>query len=137
MASLASGMAADLVTASALCYYLRQYKTGYSPADSMVTHLSRSAINTGIVTSGVSFATLLTYHFRPDDMIFIAEYFVLSKLQQKRRYARPHRSAHRRRTPRTFYAPRVKDTSAACSARLVVPAKSADTNTNISVQLRC
>lgn len=80
LASLGSGMAADLLTASALCYYLRQYKTGYSPADSMVTNLSRSAINTGIVTSGVSFATLMTYHFRPEDMIFIAEYFVLSKL---------------------------------------------------------
>jgi hypothetical protein len=78
--SLGSGVFGDLLTAVALCYYLRQYKTGYSPSDNLVSSLSRYAINTGVVTSGVSLATLITYALRPSDLIFIGEYFVLSKL---------------------------------------------------------
>ncbi|KAJ7434334.1 hypothetical protein B0H11DRAFT_2179339 [Mycena galericulata] len=70
----------DVVTAAALCFYIRRLRTGYKDADSLVRSLVTDAVNTGVVTSAVSIATLLLYNFLPKNFIFAATYFLLSKL---------------------------------------------------------
>lgn len=79
--SLSAGVVTDVITSAALCYFLRRFRTGYNKhSDSVVDTLMRYAVNTGVITSGVSLATLITYELRPTDMRFVAMYFVLSKL---------------------------------------------------------
>ncbi|TFK93089.1 hypothetical protein K466DRAFT_161092 [Polyporus arcularius HHB13444] len=78
--SLALGMATDVVIAAALCYFLRDLRTGHSKDDSVVNSLIIYAVGTGGLTSVVSFTTLLLYNFMPDNFIFMAFYFVLSKV---------------------------------------------------------
>ncbi|KAF7303893.1 hypothetical protein MIND_00619400 [Mycena indigotica] len=82
MASLALGVGAltDVVIAVALCYFLRQYRTGSKRADNLVTILTVYAINTGAFTAGFGIITLVFYDLRPDNMQFLAFFFVLSKL---------------------------------------------------------
>ncbi|KAJ7290032.1 hypothetical protein C8J57DRAFT_335947 [Mycena rebaudengoi] len=78
--SLALGVATDIVTAAALCFFLSRLRTGHREADSLVSRLVTDAINTGVVTSAVSLATLLMFNFSQHNLIFIGIYFVLSKL---------------------------------------------------------
>ncbi|KAI9062679.1 hypothetical protein FKP32DRAFT_1612437 [Trametes sanguinea] len=65
--ALGLGMATDVITAASLCYFLRGLKTGYSRDDSIVNTLTLYAINTG-------------YDLMPTNFIFMAFYFVLSKV---------------------------------------------------------
>ncbi|KIP06228.1 hypothetical protein PHLGIDRAFT_19513 [Phlebiopsis gigantea 11061_1 CR5-6] len=78
--SLSLGTATDIVTAFALCFFLHGLRTGYSKDDSLVNRLTLYAVNTGILTSAVSVATMILYNLMPDNFIFMALYFVLSKL---------------------------------------------------------
>ncbi|KAI0339015.1 hypothetical protein BDW22DRAFT_1362361 [Trametopsis cervina] len=78
--SLILGVVTDVVTAAALCWFLRNLKTGYKKDDSLVNRLTLYAVNTGILTSAVSLTTLILYNIMPDNFIFMACYFVLSKL---------------------------------------------------------
>ncbi|KAI0630761.1 hypothetical protein C8Q77DRAFT_225359 [Trametes polyzona] len=75
--ALGLGMATDVITAAALCYFLRGLKTGYSKDDSIVNTLTLYAINTGVITS---LSTLILYDLMPTNFIFMAFYFVLSKV---------------------------------------------------------
>ncbi|OSX59764.1 hypothetical protein POSPLADRAFT_1059065 [Postia placenta MAD-698-R-SB12] len=78
--SLALGVATDIVTAGALCFFLRNLRTGYSKDDSLVNNLTLYAVNTGVLTSAVSLTTLILYDLMPEDFIFMGFYFVVSKL---------------------------------------------------------
>ncbi|KAJ3478214.1 hypothetical protein NLI96_g9915 [Meripilus lineatus] len=78
--SLGLGVATDVLTAGALCFFLRGLRTGYSKDDSLINRLTLYAINTGILTSAVSLATLVLYDTMPTNFIFMGFYFVLSKL---------------------------------------------------------
>ncbi|EKM51787.1 uncharacterized protein PHACADRAFT_262128 [Phanerochaete carnosa HHB-10118-sp] len=78
--SLGLGMATDIVTAASLCWFLQGLRTGYSKDDSLVNTLSLYAVNTGVLTSAVSLSTMILYNIMPSNFIFIALYFVLSKL---------------------------------------------------------
>ncbi|KAI0358275.1 hypothetical protein OH77DRAFT_1258192 [Trametes cingulata] len=78
--ALGLGMATDVVTAAALCYFLRGLKTGYHRDDSIVNTLTLYAINTGVITSAISLSTLILYDLMPTNFIFMAFYFVLSKV---------------------------------------------------------
>lgn len=78
--SLAGGVLTDVVTAAALCYYLRKLRTGHKHSDSLVNTLTRYAVNTGALTSAVSLCTLILYNVRPSAFYFMGSYFVLSKL---------------------------------------------------------
>ncbi|OSD05309.1 hypothetical protein PYCCODRAFT_1223990 [Trametes coccinea BRFM310] len=75
--ALGLGMATDVITAAALCYFLRGLKTGYHRDDSIVNTLTLYAINTGVITS---LSTLILYDLMPTNFIFMAFYFVLSKV---------------------------------------------------------
>lgn len=78
--SLALGVATDVITAASLCWFLQGLRTGYSKDDSLVNTLSLYAVNTGVLTSAVSLSTMILYNIMPDNFIFMALYFVLSKL---------------------------------------------------------
>ncbi|KAI0761808.1 hypothetical protein BD413DRAFT_616797 [Trametes elegans] len=78
--ALGLGVATDVVTAAALCWFLRGLKTGYKRDDSIVNTLTLYAINTGVITSAISLSTLILYDLMPTNFIFMAFYFVLSKV---------------------------------------------------------
>lgn len=78
--ALAVGVLTDLVTAAALCYFLSKLRTGYKQSDSLVNSLVRYAVNTGALTSAVSLSTVILYNLMPSNLIFVATYFLLSKL---------------------------------------------------------
>ncbi|KIJ64657.1 hypothetical protein HYDPIDRAFT_112055 [Hydnomerulius pinastri MD-312] len=78
--SLGLGVINDMAVAAALCYYLQSMRSSYSNADSMIRTLTIYAVNTGVLTSACSFATLIIFDFMPNNFIFICCYFVLSKL---------------------------------------------------------
>ncbi|THU90324.1 hypothetical protein K435DRAFT_841531 [Dendrothele bispora CBS 962.96] len=78
--SLGVGVITDIVIAVSLCYFLNKLRTGYRQSDTLVNSLVRYAINTGALTSAISLSTLILYNVMPTNMIFIATFFVLSKL---------------------------------------------------------
>ncbi|PBK59756.1 hypothetical protein ARMSODRAFT_966707 [Armillaria solidipes] len=78
--SLGVGVLTDLVTAISLCYFLNKLRTGYHKSDSLVNSLVLYAINTGALTSAVSLSTLILYNIMPTNLVFVACFFILSKL---------------------------------------------------------
>ncbi|KAK0487851.1 hypothetical protein IW261DRAFT_1558893 [Armillaria novae-zelandiae] len=78
--SLGVGVLTDMVTAISLCYFLNKLRTGYHKSDSLVNSLVLYAINTGALTSAVSLSTLILYNIMPTNLVFIACFFILSKL---------------------------------------------------------
>ncbi|KAG5733269.1 hypothetical protein E4T56_gene4576, partial [Termitomyces sp. T112] len=80
--SLALGVATDVITAAALCFFLNRLRTGLVSSDSIVNSLIRYAINTGALTSACSLTTLLLYNHKSRDfnLYFIATYFIVSKM---------------------------------------------------------
>jgi hypothetical protein len=78
--ALGAGVVTDTSTAVALCYYLQKLRTGYSSSDTIVTTLTRYAVNCGVLTSAFSLVTLITYDALPGTFVTMAFYFVMSKL---------------------------------------------------------
>nr|GAT51252.1 predicted protein [Mycena chlorophos] len=78
--SIGLGVGTDVVIAAALCFFLNRLRTGYKPADSLVKRLVLDAVNTGVVTSAVSLATLLLFDFNSGNLIFLTTFFQLDKL---------------------------------------------------------
>ncbi|KAF9015896.1 hypothetical protein BDZ89DRAFT_1166541 [Hymenopellis radicata] len=81
--SLSLGLSAfcDIVTAFALAVYLRKLRTGYKRSDTLVTHLTVYAINTGAVTSAFSIVVVVLYDtYTSHNFYFLAIYYVLIKL---------------------------------------------------------
>ncbi|PPQ85170.1 hypothetical protein CVT25_004177 [Psilocybe cyanescens] len=79
--SLGVGVVTDIITAGALCLYLNRLRTGLKSSDSLVNNLCSYAINTGVLTSTVSVATLILYNaMATGNLYFVATYFILSKL---------------------------------------------------------
>jgi len=78
--ALAIGVLNDIGVAIALCYYLQRMRSSYTQSDSLIRTLTLYAVNTGVLTSAMSFATLIIYNFMPKNFIFVGCYFVQSKL---------------------------------------------------------
>jgi hypothetical protein len=78
--ALALGVATDILTAAALSYFLHKMRTGYKKSDTLINRLIIYSVNTGTLTSVFSVAVLVAYNTMPDNLIFIALYFTLSKL---------------------------------------------------------
>ncbi|KAI0700150.1 hypothetical protein C8T65DRAFT_742210 [Cerioporus squamosus] len=85
--ALGLGMATDVITAAALCWFLRNLKTGFAKDDSIINKLTVYAINTGVISSAISLSTLILYDLMPTNFIFMAFYFVLSKVYANSFYA--------------------------------------------------
>lgn len=78
--SLGAGALTDIIIALSLSLFLRRLRTGYKSSDSVVNRLTVYAINTGVLTSTISITTLVLYDLYPTNFLFMAFYFVLSKL---------------------------------------------------------
>ncbi|KAJ7058356.1 hypothetical protein C8F01DRAFT_990580 [Mycena amicta] len=78
--SIGLGVSTDVVIAASLCFFLNRLRTGYKPADSLVTRLVVDTINTGVLTTAVSLTTLLLFDFQSGSLVFLATFFLLSKL---------------------------------------------------------
>ncbi|SJL07955.1 uncharacterized protein ARMOST_11313 [Armillaria ostoyae] len=78
--SLGAGALTDIIIALSLSLFLRRLRTGYKSSDSVVNRLTIYAINTGVLTSTISITTLVLYDLYPTNFLFMAFYFVLSKL---------------------------------------------------------
>jgi hypothetical protein len=78
--TLGVGVLTDIITALSLCYFLNKLRTGYRQSDSLVSSLIKYAINTGALTSVVSVTTVVLYNTMPSNLIFIAVFFILSKM---------------------------------------------------------
>jgi len=78
--ALGFGVTTDISIATALCYYLQKLRTEFSGSNALVRSLTVHAVDTGILTSAFSLATLIRYNVNPNNFIFIALYFMLSKL---------------------------------------------------------
>jgi hypothetical protein len=79
-AALATGVATDAITASALCYFLHKLRTGHKTSDGLINALTIYAINTGALTSAISLTTLLLYNLQQHAFYFMASYFCLGKV---------------------------------------------------------
>ncbi|KAI9568566.1 hypothetical protein HD554DRAFT_2172345 [Boletus coccyginus] len=77
--ALAIGVLTDIGIATALCYYLQSMRLYYTQS-AIIRSLTLYAVNTGILTSAMSFTTLIIFNYMPDNFIFVGCYFVLSKL---------------------------------------------------------
>ncbi|KIY65256.1 hypothetical protein CYLTODRAFT_68340 [Cylindrobasidium torrendii FP15055 ss-10] len=78
--SLGIGVVTDIVTALSLTFFLNKLRTGYHQSDSLVNSLVRYAFSTGAFTCAVSITTLILYNLLPNNLVFIASFFILSKL---------------------------------------------------------
>jgi len=78
--ALSLGVATDIFTAASLSYFLHRMRTGYKKSDTLINRLIIYSVNTGTLTSVFSAAVLISYNMMPDNLIFIALYFLLSKL---------------------------------------------------------
>jgi len=78
--ALGLGVLNDLAVAGALCYYLQNMRSSYTKGDSAIRSLTIYAVNTGLLTSAMSFATVVIYDLMPKNLIFAGCYFVVSKL---------------------------------------------------------
>ncbi|KAE9396596.1 hypothetical protein BT96DRAFT_996599 [Gymnopus androsaceus JB14] len=81
--TLGVGMLTDIITALSLCYFLNRLRTGYHQSDTLVLlhSLPVEILNSDLVDrSVVSVATVVLYNVMPSNLIFIAVYFILSKL---------------------------------------------------------
>lgn len=77
---LGIGVVTDVSIAAALCFYLQKMRSSHSTADPMINMLIIYAVNTGLLTSTISLATLVLFNIMPTNFVFICMYFVLSKL---------------------------------------------------------
>jgi len=78
--ALSFGLTTDIFTAASLSYFLHKMRTGYKRSDTLINRLIIYSVNTGLLTSVFSAAVLVSYNLMPVNLIFIALYFVLSKL---------------------------------------------------------
>ncbi|KAH9009700.1 hypothetical protein EDB85DRAFT_2162418 [Lactarius pseudohatsudake] len=79
-AALSLGMVTDVFTAASLSYFLHKMRTGFKRSDTLINRLIIYSVNTGALTSVFSAAVLASYNLMPSNLIYIALYFVLSKL---------------------------------------------------------
>lgn len=78
--ALSLGVATDIFTAASLSYFLHKMRTGYKRSDTLINRLIVYSVNTGTLTSVFSAAVLASYNLMPSNLIYVALYFVLSKL---------------------------------------------------------
>jgi hypothetical protein len=72
-------MSCDVIITACMVYCLSQSRTGIRSTDTLLTRLSRYAIETGLVTTVVAIADLSLYHRYPDLNIHLVPCYSLTK----------------------------------------------------------
>ncbi|ESK92812.1 hypothetical protein Moror_9144 [Moniliophthora roreri MCA 2997] len=79
-ASLATSTVIDFLMSSAMCYYLWKSKCHDSRLNSRISTVMQYTLCTGLITSACSLSALFTYTLMPNNLIFLALEFLLTKL---------------------------------------------------------
>ncbi|KAF8899758.1 hypothetical protein CPB84DRAFT_1779870 [Gymnopilus junonius] len=77
---LTSAAVCDTAIASALSYYLHAKRTGFKRNDEIINYLILFSINSGLLTSATSIASLITYVTAPRIWVYTALCFMMSRL---------------------------------------------------------
>jgi len=77
---LASAAICDTAIASALSYFLHRKRTGFKRNDEIINYLILFSINSGLLTSVTSIASLITYIAAPRTWVYTALCFLMSRL---------------------------------------------------------
>ncbi|KAJ7067691.1 hypothetical protein B0H15DRAFT_958216 [Mycena belliarum] len=80
--ALSVGAVSDLLIAAALCFYIRQFYTPYNlpKSEELITRLIVWTIETGLITSIMSAAVMISFQTMKHNFIWIALYTFLAKL---------------------------------------------------------
>ncbi|OBZ74770.1 hypothetical protein A0H81_05693 [Grifola frondosa] len=78
--SLGSATIIDVVIASSLCFFLARCRTGLGGMDSTITVLMVYTLNTGVITSVCSLASIASMAIAPSTFVVIAIEFLVTKL---------------------------------------------------------
>jgi len=70
----------DFFIAGLMCYYLWKSRTSFSGVNSKISTLIQYTLSSGLGTSACSMSVLVAYWVMPDNMIFLAIEFSLTKL---------------------------------------------------------
>ncbi|CCM04348.1 uncharacterized protein FIBRA_06520 [Fibroporia radiculosa] len=77
---LVGAMVADLSHSISLCLLLRRHRSGIRRSDTIIRILTLYTINTGLLPSSCAIACLISFALMPNNLIFLAIYFILPKL---------------------------------------------------------
>ncbi|OBZ76997.1 hypothetical protein A0H81_03426 [Grifola frondosa] len=78
--TLGLSVASDALITIALCFSLQKSRTGYKRTDSLIDILMVYAINTGLLTTLFTLATLICAALMPENLIYFAILTVVTKL---------------------------------------------------------
>ncbi|KAJ7685925.1 hypothetical protein B0H17DRAFT_1072932 [Mycena rosella] len=79
-ASFAASTAIDIVISVAMCYYLRKSKGAELRLNSRISTLMQYTLSCGVFTSACSLACLFTFILMPNNLIFLALTYLLTRL---------------------------------------------------------
>lgn len=77
---LAAELVADGIVTISQLVFLYRLRTGIRSTDSIISLLMVYSVNTGLLTSICALLCLVTYTILPNDFVYFAFYFILSKL---------------------------------------------------------
>ncbi|KAF7980218.1 hypothetical protein HWV62_39327 [Athelia sp. TMB] len=70
----------DICVSGAMCYYLQKSRSGFSRTDSKISLLIQYTLASGVLTSACSMTCLIAFITMPNNLIFLAIEFSLTKL---------------------------------------------------------
>ncbi|KAJ7156511.1 hypothetical protein C8R43DRAFT_1183878 [Mycena crocata] len=78
--SFAASTAIDILISVAMCYYLRKSKGPESRLNSRISTLMQYTLSCGVFTSACSLACLFTFILMPNNLVFLALTYLLTRL---------------------------------------------------------
>ncbi|KAI0746744.1 hypothetical protein C8Q80DRAFT_793006 [Daedaleopsis nitida] len=78
--NLSAAVVSDALIAASMCWLLATRSSSFMTVNSTVRTLVLYSVNTGVITTLCTFATLVMYAVAPHTFIFMAIFFALSKL---------------------------------------------------------
>ncbi|KAJ7118084.1 hypothetical protein C8R44DRAFT_189790 [Mycena epipterygia] len=79
-ASFAASTAIDVVISVAMCFYLRKSKGRESRLNSRISTLMQYTLSCGVFTSACSLSCLFTFILMPNNLVFLALTYILTRL---------------------------------------------------------
>jgi len=70
---------ADILIATMMCWALYRKKTGFTRTDSVIMTLMAYSMNSGLLTSALGSVMLINFVIAPNNMIWMAVYWVMCK----------------------------------------------------------
>ncbi|KAL5508710.1 hypothetical protein ACEPAG_4795 [Sanghuangporus baumii] len=77
---LVGSLVTDIIISTSLVWYLQKSKTGFSGSDDLITRLNRMTIQTGVLTTSLAIAMIITFFVFLNSTIHIGIGLTLSKM---------------------------------------------------------